>query len=224
MSQFIVEVSAIGQPFQTKYNSTLYPVHMAGKLDGVDEHNVSMNIVNPQYVPQPGTVIECLIEKRDEAFKSVKIKKAPMIPGAAPSYNTPDSPLMPQPVQTAIPVPSQPGTVQQMPARTYEEPGDRQSSIERQNALTNAVTYCTEKASFLTGINEPEKAEQELTGKHIVQVATYFHKFTSGKIVASMSPDEIAEQFGYVRTVEDIVSEPLPTMIDEEIDISDLPF
>lgn len=68
------------------------------------------------------------------------------------------------------------------------ESPEKQANISRQNALTNAVSYCIAKANMMT----KEKAVAYLTGKQIVEVAKYFTDFTSGKLnfdgVASEQP------------------------------------
>lgn len=58
-----------------------------------------------------------------------------------------------------------------------EDPA-RQASIERQNALTNAIAYCTAKASMMDKIG----ALDYYTGKQIIQVATYFAKYNKGEV------------------------------------------
>jgi len=70
--------------------------------------------------------------------------------------------------------------------------------IIRQNALTNAVNYCTSKAQL--------DKEYELSGKGVIQVATYFARYSEGKetvvpqkqMEPTMEPtmEEINEVFG----------------------------
>lgn len=55
---------------------------------------------------------------------------------------------------------------------------ENQAAIIRQNALTNAVAYCTAKATLMG----QEDALKYLSGKEIIQVATYFAKFSKGEI------------------------------------------
>lgn len=56
--------------------------------------------------------------------------------------------------------------------------------IIRQNALTNAVNYCIAKANL--------DKNYKLTGKEVVQVATYFAKYSLGEItvVTESKPKE----------------------------------
>jgi len=59
-----------------------------------------------------------------------------------------------------------------------------QKAIIRQNALTNAVNYCIAKATMT-------KDEKYLTGKEVIQVATYFAKYSEGLVtVVSESKPE----------------------------------
>ena len=62
--------------------------------------------------------------------------------------------------------------------KQFKADPEKQSSIERQNSLTNAVAYCTAKASLM----DKKEALEYLTGKQIVQVATHFHKYTKGDV------------------------------------------
>ena len=67
-----------------------------------------------------------------------------------------------------------------------------QKAIIRQNSLTNAVAYCTAKA----GLMGPEKALKFLTGKEIIQVATYFAKYSEGlvTVVTESEKEEVPEK------------------------------
>lgn len=71
---------------------------------------------------------------------------------------------------------------------------ERQTSIERQNSLSNAVSYCVAKANLM----DKKDALKYLSGKEIIQVATYFKRYNEGKVTCVMEPLEIAEVFGYV--------------------------
>lgn len=77
------------------------------------------------------------------------------------------------------------------------ESPEKQASIERQNSLTNSINYCTAKAQVLIAMGKLEAAEEELSGKHILQVATYFAGYNNGKLTIVMKPNEIAKVFGY---------------------------
>jgi len=68
-----------------------------------------------------------------------------------------------------------------------------QNYIIRQNALTNAVAYVLGKAAYM---KQPEALEF-ISGKEIIQVATYFSAYSRGKVTVTMTPDEIAKEFGY---------------------------
>lgn len=62
--------------------------------------------------------------------------------------------------------------------------------IIRQNSLTNAVAYCTAKANLM-----PQKeALKFLTGKEIIQVATYFAKYSQGLVTVVNDPEPVEEQ------------------------------
>ena len=84
-----------------------------------------------------------------------------------------------------------------------------QKSIIRQNALTNAVNYCIAKSA--------QDKEYELSGKHVIEVATYFAKYSQGEVtvVTESKPKEPKE-------------EPLPPEPEkeeeEEINLDDMPF
>ena len=89
-----------------------------------------------------------------------------------------------------------------------------QKAIIRQNSLTNAVAYCTAKANLM----EQKKALEYLTGKQVMQVATYFAKYSEGSVTVvteSEKKEEIPEQQ---------VDETPPPPTDNEINIEDLPF
>jgi hypothetical protein len=104
---------------------------------------------------------------------------------------------------------------------------ERQNSIERQNSLTNAVNYCIAKANFLLGLNKVEEAEEEISGKHIITVATYFHKYTKGDItvVTESQKEEVAtaEQLPLTEEVEEVVTAN-DDNDDDDIDPKDIPF
>lgn len=70
---------------------------------------------------------------------------------------------------------------------------EERAEVIRQNALTAAVAYVTAKAGFM----EREGAIKYLEAKHIVQVATYFAKFSKGDVTIVMDVDQVASTFGY---------------------------
>jgi len=63
-----------------------------------------------------------------------------------------------------------------------------QKTIVRQNSLTNAVAYCTAKANL--------DKDYKLTGKEVIQVATYFAKYSLGEVtvVTENKPEEKTEE------------------------------
>jgi len=77
-----------------------------------------------------------------------------------------------------------------------------QKAIIRQNSLTNAVNYCIAKSQT--------NKKYELSGKHIIQVATFFSKYSLGQVSVVMSPEEIASEFGYTK---ELTEEPKQTAV-----------
>lgn len=84
-----------------------------------------------------------------------------------------------------------------------------QKAIIRQNALTNAVNYCIAKATLT-------KDEKYLTGKEVVQVATYFAKYSMGEItvVTESEKDEVvtANKVTSEATNEEVTPEDMEAM------------
>lgn len=72
-----------------------------------------------------------------------------------------------------------------------------QKAIIRQNALTNAVNYCIAKANL--------DKNYELSGKGVIQVATYFAKYSEG-LVTVVTENEKPEG-----------------KVDDEVDIDEIP-
>lgn len=72
----------------------------------------------------------------------------------------------------------------------FTESPEKQASIERQHALTQALTYVLGKG-------------EEVTGKHVIQVATFFHAFTSGKSNVTTTPEELLSIMNGTKTVEE---------------------
>lgn len=62
---------------------------------------------------------------------------------------------------------------------------EENAAIMRQNALTNAVAYCTAKA----GMQDVNKAMKYFTADHVLQVAAHFYKFNQGDLY----PDSLNE-------------------------------
>lgn len=109
----------------------------------------------------------------------------------------------------------------------FTESPEKQASIERQHALSQAVTYVLGKG-------------EEVTGKHVIQVATFFHAFTSGKSNVTTTPEELLSIMNGTKTVEDTKVAPSKEiegkveaktmevkqgdLDEEEIDLSDVDF
>jgi len=104
----------------------------------------------------------------------------------------------------------------------FNDPQTRMEII-RQNALTNAVNFCVAKATL-------KKDPEYLSGKQVVQVATYFAKYSGGKVTVMMSPEEIAKEFGYKQEPEpepEAESEPEEEPEEtkqEEFNLDEIPF
>jgi len=58
----------------------------------------------------------------------------------------------------------------------FNDPQTRKEII-RQNSLTNAVNYCIAKANL--------EKDFKLTGKEVIQVATYFAKYSEGELTVA---------------------------------------
>ena len=97
------------------------------------------------------------------------------------------------------------------------DPQTREEII-RQNSLTNAVNFCVGKANHM----QAKDAVDYLTGKQIIQVATYFAKYSQGKVTVVMEPGEIAKEFGYQETEEPVNDGEMGEL--EQIEPSDVPF
>ena len=64
----------------------------------------------------------------------------------------------------------------------YKQNPETQASIERQNSLTNAISYMQLKVTALIANKEAEKAIKYVTGKQAIIVATHFAKYNKGKV------------------------------------------
>ncbi len=127
--------------------------------------------------PQVGAQMDLLIDRDPKG--NLKAKKNPQ--ATTPPAPAPTPAARPQ---TASQAPSSP---------SFED--TKQIMIIRQNALTNAVQYCIAKSS--------KDESYDLSGKHVVEVASYFAKFSEGKVNLSMSPEDVAREFGYTERDED---------------------
>lgn len=166
MSTFIVQSVEAPQPFQSQYGP-MFSVKLAGLLDNQIEPNAQINVKDASKAPVPGESLQVSFTRDSYG---VKLKKLPPPPPVA----------APAAIQAPLPGVAAP---QPAPYPPREDPTVRQGSIERQNALSNAVAYCTAKAVALSANKQHDKALEELTGEHIVRVAIYFASFTSGKLV-----------------------------------------
>jgi len=69
---------------------------------------------------------------------------------------------------------------------SYKNNPETRNEIIRQNALTNAVNFCTSKAALM----DKKEAEKYLTGKHVIQVATYFARYSKGEVTVVSENEE----------------------------------
>lgn len=86
-------------------------------------------------------------------------------------------------------------TRQQGGGGRFNDPETRKEII-RQNALTNSVVYCTKKAELLLqlgAIKNEADLDKQLSGKHVVQVATHFAKYSLGEINVVTQNTDVAE-------------------------------
>ena len=92
----------------------------------------------------------------------------------------------------------------------------RQSSIEWQSARRDAVDYCIAKSRLLLDLGKKKDAEEELSGKHIFEVALYFKGIETGATQLRDKEKE-AEQ--------EVEKEDAPVEDNqEEIPLEDIPF
>jgi hypothetical protein len=101
----------------------------------------------------------------------------------------------------------------------YKSNPETQKQIIRQNALTNAVAYCIAKS-------QADK-KYELSGKHVIQVATYFAKYSFGSVTVvteNEKPEEPKDE------PQDTPLPPEPEETDEthdtedDINLEEIPF
>jgi len=87
-----------------------------------------------------------------------------------------------------------------------------QKAIIRQNALTNAVNYVIAKAQLM----KPEEGMKYMSGKEVVQVATYFAKYSMGEVtvVTESEKDEVvtANKVTSEATNEEVTPEDMEAM------------
>lgn len=98
----------------------------------------------------------------------------------------------------------------------------RQASIEWQSARRDAVDYCIAKSRLLFDLGKKKEAEEELSGKHIFQVAFYFKGIETG---ATQLNDKLPEkQIDEPEDRNDDSAREDMNLPEEEIDVEDIPF
>lgn len=113
-------------------------------------------------------------------------------------------------------------------ARTgYANDPETRMEIIRQNALTNAVNYVLTKASFMT----KEAALKYINGKEIIQVATYFAKFSKGEVTvvnpsgrAQNAPQATETPYDDITDLADVPTQPEPPQAEIGDDMDEPPF
>lgn len=73
----------------------------------------------------------------------------------------------------------------------FKDNPQRQSSIEWQSARRDAIDYCIAKSRLLFDLKKNNEAEEELSGKHIFEVAFYFKGIETG---ATQLKDKLPEK------------------------------
>lgn len=153
------------KPWQSAHGP-LYGIKMSGTLDGEYEPMASINVKDPSRTPQLNVPIDVTYERTQYG---VNLKKSPPPPPGQQA---------PIPYQQGGPVPISLPPAPPQPQRASYDRSDERAFIIRQNALTNAVAYCTAKAGLMT----KEKGEKYLEGKKVIEVAHYFAKFSLGEV------------------------------------------
>lgn len=94
---------------------------------------------------------------------------------------------------------------------------EREASIIRQNSLTNAVAYCLGKANLMT----KEAGLKWLSGKEVLQVATYFARYSKGAVTVVTEAEKPSE----TATTANDEPTPLPEPPEgDDISLDDIPF
>jgi len=98
-------------------------------------------------------------------------------------------------------------------AKVSQRDPETQRYIMRQNALTTAtnrgVCKAQELCKYAKSAKEVNKIlDDELGGKHLVQVASLLAKYSEGKITVVMTPEEVANVMGYETPAETPKPEP----------------
>lgn len=157
--------------------------------------NIVVTKVTPKPLPSGKTKYSC-IGTIDGEIETFDMWNSPTI-GEEFEANVKDDPKWGKTVFTG-----QPGG---QGGRSFGRSPETDRQIIRQNALTNAVNYVIGKSQHMT----PEEAKKFISGKEVIQVATYFARFSLGEITVVSEKQE---------------NTPLPTPPEEEIDLSDLDF
>ena len=106
----------------------------------------------------------------------------------------------------------------------YNDPQTRKEII-RQNALTNAVNFCVSKANLM----DKKEAVKYLSGKKVIQAASYFAKYSEGEQTVAMTPEEVIALHGEspqgeTQENETQETQTIETPRGEEIPLEDIPF
>lgn len=100
----------------------------------------------------------------------------------------------------------------------WKQDPETRKEIMRQNALTNAVQFCIAKANMMS----KEKGLDYLSGKQVLQVATYFARFSDGAQTI-VKQDKDATQT-IVGPNEAKNEEVVTSREDDEINLDEIPF
>lgn len=101
---------------------------------------------------------------------------------------------------------------------------EERDEIMRQHALSQAIIYITEKAKYLS----QKDALKFITGKEVLQVASYFHRYTRGaETVVNMAPPAVPSltepaQQSLVDNFKKVIEPEYPPT--PEIALDDIPF
>lgn len=104
----------------------------------------------------------------------------------------------------------------------YRDNPERQSSIEWQSARRDAVDYCIAKSRLLFDLKKTKEAEEELSGKHIFEVALYFKGIETGATQLKNKQDKLKDE--PKEEPAEIQEYPQDDIQPDEVDIEDVPF
>ena len=178
---FTVQSIESTKEFQSKFGPMISYTLTVNGPEGMPLQ-VDLNQKADTSSPHVGQVIWGHIE---ETEYGPKLKKDPLPQPTAPSpAKAPTAP------QTSSPAG---GYRQQDP--------EVQKSIIKQSMLKAAVDFAIAKSA--------RDEKYDLSGKHVLQIATYFVAFSEGRVNVTMTPEEVAVEFGYEKpAIEE--DEPLP--------------